>query len=44
MIATFLVLEFSGGSDLIINAIEWWLALLIALYFLTGYWDWKEAD
>jgi len=44
MIATFLVLEFSGGSDLIINAIEWWLALLIALYFLTGYWDWKDTD
>ena len=24
------------------NAIEWWLALLIAIYFLTGFWDWKE--
>ncbi len=24
------------------NIIEWWLAILSALYFLTGYWDWKE--
>ncbi len=44
MIATFLILEFTGGSDLVINAIEWWLAFLIALYFLTGALDWKDKN
>lgn len=24
------------------NAIEWWLALLSSLYFLTAYWDWDD--
>ncbi len=24
------------------NIIEWWLAILSALYLLTGYWDWKD--
>ena len=26
----------------IVNIIEWWLALLACLYFMTSYWDWKE--
>ena len=25
-----------------VNIIEWWLALLSSIYFLSGYWDWKE--
>ena len=25
-----------------VNIIEWWLALLVSLYFLSSYWDWKE--
>ncbi len=41
MIATFLYLELSDGSESIRSAIEWWLALLIALYFLTASWDWQ---
>jgi len=44
MIAVFLVVEFTKGSEFIINAIEWWLALLIALYFLTGVLDWKDKS
>ena len=24
------------------NIIEWWLAILSALYLLTSYWDWKD--
>jgi len=24
------------------NIIEWWLATLASLYYLTSYWDWKE--
>jgi len=41
MIAVFLYLELTDGSESIRSAIEWWLALLIALYFLTATWDWK---
>ncbi len=42
MIVTFLVLELTDGSEAVRSAIEWWLALLIALYFLTSTWDWKN--
>jgi hypothetical protein len=42
MIFTFLYLELTDGSESIRSAIEWWLALLIALYFLSTAWDWKN--
>ena len=44
MIVVFLILELLKEGELIINAIEWWLALLIALYFLTGVLDWKDKE
>jgi hypothetical protein len=44
MIATFLLMEFLGTGDRLVNAIEWWLALLIAVYFLTTAWDWKNIE
>ena len=39
MITTFLILEWLSIGDAIVNAIEWWLALLIGLYYLAAYWD-----
>ena len=44
MIAVFLALEALGVGDNIRNAIEWWLALLIAVYFGSAYWDWKRIS
>ena len=44
MIAVFLVLAILDSGESIVNAIEWWLALLIALYFLTGVLDWKDEN
>ena len=43
MIVTFLALEAMDKGDDIRNAIEWWLALLVAVYFATTYWDWKDV-
>ena len=37
--AVSLVIDFSLKT---VNIIEWWLALLVSLYFLTSYWDWKS--
>ena len=34
-----LVVDFSLTT---VNIIEWWLALLVCMYFLTSYWDWKD--
>ncbi len=42
MILVFLYLELADGSETIRSAIEWWLTLLIALYFLSTTWDWKN--
>ena len=44
MIVTALTIDYLDVWDALKNAIEWWLALLIALYFLTGIWDWKSTD
>lgn len=35
-----------GGEvgEAVKNAAQWWLALLIALYYLSGILDWKKAD
>ena len=46
MIALFFILDNTNSGemgDLINNAIEWWLALLIAVYYLTSVLDWKKA-
>lgn len=43
MIVAFLALEAMDTGDDIRNAIEWWLALLVAVYFGTTYWDWKSV-
>lgn len=42
MIAILLGLKITQSGDLLGNALEWWLALLIAVYFFSGYFDWKE--
>ncbi len=42
MIATALTLKWLDTGGDIGNAIEWWLALLIALYFLASFWDWQK--
>ena len=44
MIVTALTIDYLDVWDALKNAIEWWLALLVALYFLTGIWDWKSTD
>ncbi len=41
MIIVGLSLKFLDTGDLVVNAIEWWLALLIAVYFASAYDDWK---
>lgn len=44
MIITALTIDYLDVWDALKNAIEWWLALLIALYFLTSAWDWKNLE
>ena len=41
MIVTALAIDYLDVWGALKNAIEWWLALLIALYFLSSAWDWK---
>jgi multisubunit Na+/H+ antiporter MnhG subunit len=41
MIAVALTFKALDSGDDIVNAIEWWLALLIAVYFYSAYYDWQ---
>ena len=43
MIAVALTFKALDSGDDIVNAIEWWLALLIAVYFFSAYYDWQET-
>ncbi|NVK37921.1 MAG: hypothetical protein HWE18_08355 [Gammaproteobacteria bacterium] len=43
MIIIGLSLKHFDTGDEIVNAIEWWLALLIGVYFYSGYYDWKRS-
>jgi hypothetical protein len=36
------VLQVAGADDQWKNIVEWWLALLIGLYYLSSYGDWKD--
>lgn len=42
MIAVALTFKALDSGDDIVNAIEWWLALLIAVYFYSAYFDWQD--
>lgn len=45
MIAMYFLMDNTDSGeigDIIKNAVEWWLALLIAVYFLTAILDWKH--
>ncbi len=44
IIIVFLYLKSTDGPDAIGNALEWWWAFLIGLYFTGGYWDWKKSE
>jgi hypothetical protein len=37
-----IVLQVAGADDQWKNIVEWWLALLIGLYYLSSYGDWKD--
>jgi hypothetical protein len=43
MIAVALIFKILDSGDEIVNAIEWWLALLISVYFYSAYYDWQEV-
>ena len=43
MIAIALALKALDSGDVIVNAIEWWLALLIGVYFYSAYFDWQSS-
>jgi len=43
MIALVLILKVLDTGDVIGNAIEWWLALLIGVYFYSTYYDWQKT-
>lgn len=43
MIAIALALKALDSGDDIVNAIEWWLALLIGVYFYSAYFDWQSS-
>jgi hypothetical protein len=43
MIAIALTLKAIDSGNDIVNAIEWWLALLIGVYFYSAYFDWQAS-
>ena len=43
MIAIALTLKAMESGDEIVNAIEWWLALFIGVYFYSAYFDWQTS-
>ncbi|MFY0700245.1 MAG: hypothetical protein JXR04_05450 [Bermanella sp.] len=43
MIIIALTLKALDSGDEIVNAIEWWLALLIGVYFYSAFYDWQTS-
>lgn len=43
MIIIALTLKAFDSGDEIVNAIEWWLALLIGVYFYSAFYDWQTS-
>lgn len=43
MIIIALTLKAFNSGDEIVNAIEWWLALLIGVYFYSAFYDWQTS-
>jgi len=43
MIIIALMLKALDSGDEIVNAIEWWLALLIGVYFYSAFYDWQTS-
>ena len=43
LIAVALTLKALDAGENIGNAIEWWLALFVAVYYLSNYWNWRSA-
>lgn len=43
MIIIALTLKAFDSGDEVVNAIEWWLALLIGVYFYSAFYDWQTS-